>query len=220
MTGERTNLPTGLTAGVQEAFASLPPHPTSEQVSQVLMAGVSRDLVGHTIADIKKLDNCFMPSGPGGFYRSDVARGGAGRLKMHIFPSAEVCEGDTGPHSHSTDVISLVHTGAIRNTTYDFMLHEDGNVVAEIFRGPAHKSRDVTHIGTGNLAILGSEEVEGGVYIVRHGEIHTSATVGSVAVTLCYFGQPKSPGTRYEPRGIQSAVMPQRSMHFRPKDIL
>src|SRR5687768_249159 len=118
MTSERTNLPMDLTTGVQEAFASLPVNPTFEQVQEVLTADVSRDLVGQTIADIKALDGCFMPSGPGGFYRSDVTKGEAGRLKLHIFPSADICDGDTGPHSHSTHVISLVHAGAIQNTTY------------------------------------------------------------------------------------------------------
>jgi hypothetical protein len=142
-------------------------------------------------------------------------------LKLHVFPSLEICDGDTGPHSHSTEVMSLVFAGTVRNTVYDFSPDEDGDIQAERFQGPAHLSRKVVPVGLGRLSMVSDQEVSGNVYRVAHGEIHTSQTIGDYAVTLCFFGRPKEvPGTRYEPRGVVEQPEDRRSMLLRPKDII
>jgi len=220
MSEQRTQLPEILTAGVQEAFADLSANPSVEQVIDILQSSSAIELLGQTQADIAALDGCFTPSGPGGFYRSDVARSSAGRLKLHIFPSLEICDGDTGPHSHSTEVLSFVYAGVIQNVTYGFARHPDGDMRAEAFSAPAHQSRRVVPLGSGYLSEAQQELVANGVYAVRHGEIHTSATMSEYAMTLCFFGKPISPGVRYEPRSARPSAPPERSMVFRPKDIV
>lgn len=216
---DRVQLPAPYTAEILGEFRTLPASVSAKRVSELLMR-FGGSLIERVLEDIDDLDPFFSASGPGGFYRADVVSADAGRLKVHIFPSVELGGTETGPHSHSTTVVSWVDTGTVQNALYEFTENPNGIYQAQRLTAPAHVSREVDLLDTGNLAVVSTEDIEKACYTIPHGDIHTTRTLSPYAVTLCYFGATLSPGTIYEPAQTAGLVQNKQTMKLRPKELV
>lgn len=207
------------------------------RVKELLSTKPAAEAIRELINGIDELDEFFMESGPGGFWRADVASARDGsRLKVHVFPNIGHY-GDGGPHSHSTDVVSAIYCGTLHNRTYKFTHQRDGDLVKpnyyrQPFAAAAHIDRRVTGSTPGVLEVVDQLDIgridDNGdlpVYDIKKGAIHTTTINETSAglVTLCWFGPYISPGARYVKRVEEAAPNNETvtvQLMPRPKEIL
>lgn len=210
-------LPEGLTRELGEQFTTLPAEPSPDELKSVLLSDTAREVMGQVRADIATLDSFFDVSGPGGFYMAKAATGPAGKLHVHVFAPAEVCQGDAGPHSHNSEVISAVHGGSVVNTEYDFVPDPDGDIRSYVT--PTYRRPGMDDV-FGRLVARSAESIEDSAYEIPHGTIHTSATLGDMALTLCYLGNLVTPALRYNHRDAPDSLVVPKTITPRPQDLL